>query len=158
MIVAASTNYLLSGRDISRPDISSCPFLCNGTVPGCWPVHTFQPSGRGRTYCSRFGSMLSFAYAHYRQTHAQRILGASSGFQATAQSVVRRSARRGLAEPTGDQSRYRHASFVADNRVIFNIGGNKYRLITHVNFDFRIVYIKFVGTHAEYDRIDPETI
>ena len=54
--------------------------------------------------------------------------------------------------------RYRHASFVADNRVIFNIGGNKYRLITHVNYDFRIVYIKFIGTHAEYDRIDPETI
>jgi mRNA interferase HigB len=47
---------------------------------------------------------------------------------------------------------------VADNRVIFNIGGNKYRLITHVNYDFRIVYIKFIGTHAEYDQIDPETI
>ena len=47
---------------------------------------------------------------------------------------------------------------MADNRVIFNIGGNKYRLVTHVSYDFRIVYIKFVGTHAEYDRIDPETI
>ena len=54
--------------------------------------------------------------------------------------------------------RYRHASFVGDNRVIFNIGGNKYRLVVHVNFDFGIVYIKFVGTHAEYDRIDPETV
>ena len=54
--------------------------------------------------------------------------------------------------------RYRHASFVADNRVIFNIGDNKYRLVTHVNYDYRVVYIKFVGTHAEYDRIDPETI
>ena len=60
--------------------------------------------------------------------------------------------------PQGIKSRYRHASFVADNRVIFNIGGNKYRLITHVNYDFRIVYIKFVGTHGEYDRIDPGTI
>jgi mRNA interferase HigB len=47
---------------------------------------------------------------------------------------------------------------MADNRVIFNIGGNKYRLVTHVNYDYRIVYIKFVGTHAEYDRIDPETL
>ena len=54
--------------------------------------------------------------------------------------------------------RYRHARFVSDNRVIFNIGGNKYRLVVHVNFDFGIVYIKFIGTHAEYDRIDPETI
>jgi mRNA interferase HigB len=47
---------------------------------------------------------------------------------------------------------------VADNRVIFNIGGNKYRLVVHVNYDFRIVYVKFVGTHGEYDRIDPEAI
>jgi mRNA interferase HigB len=54
--------------------------------------------------------------------------------------------------------RYRHASFVVDNRVIFNIGGNKYRLVVHVNYDFRIVYIKFIGTHAEYDQIDPETV
>jgi mRNA interferase HigB len=58
----------------------------------------------------------------------------------------------------GIKRRYRHASFVGDNRVIFNIGGNKYRLVTRVNYDYRIVYIKFVGTHAEYDRIDPETI
>jgi mRNA interferase HigB len=54
--------------------------------------------------------------------------------------------------------RYRHASFVGDNRVIFNVGGNKFRLVVHVNFDFGIVYIKFVGTHAEYDQIDPETV
>lgn len=47
---------------------------------------------------------------------------------------------------------------MADNRIIFNIGGNKYRLVVHVNYDFGIVYIKFVGTHAEYDRINPETI
>ncbi|MFT4585297.1 MAG: mRNA interferase HigB [Gammaproteobacteria bacterium] len=54
--------------------------------------------------------------------------------------------------------RYRHASFVGDNRIIFNVGGNKYRLIVHVNYGFGIVYIKFVGTHDEYDRIDPETV
>ncbi len=73
--------------------------------------------------------------------------------------MVRRGAGRGLEEPSGDQApRYRHASFVADNRVVFNIGGNKYRLVAHVNYDLQIVYIKFVGTDAEYDRIDPETI
>jgi len=60
--------------------------------------------------------------------------------------------------PQGIKRRSRHASFVADNRVVFNIGGNKYRLVAHVNYDLQIVYIKFVGTDAEYDRIDPETI
>lgn len=48
--------------------------------------------------------------------------------------------------------------FVRDNRVIFDIGGNKYRLIAHIGYRHSIVYIKFVGTHAEYDQIDPGTI
>jgi len=48
--------------------------------------------------------------------------------------------------------------FVGDNRVIFDIGGNKYRLVVHVSYRFKRVLIKFVGTHAEYDRIDPETV
>ena len=53
---------------------------------------------------------------------------------------------------------YRHASFLKGNRVIFNVGGNKYRLVVHANYIFGILYIRFVGTHAEYDRIDPEHI
>ncbi len=60
--------------------------------------------------------------------------------------------------PQAIKERYRHASFVADRRVIFNIGGNKYRLIAHVNYDYGIVLVKFIGTHSEYDRIDPETV
>ena len=48
--------------------------------------------------------------------------------------------------------------FVGDNRVIFDLGGNKYRLIAHVSYPFGRVLIKFVGTHAEYDRVDPETV
>ena len=60
--------------------------------------------------------------------------------------------------PQAIKDQYRHASFVADNRVIFNIGGNKYRLVVHVNYDYGIVFVKFVGTHSDYDRIDPETV
>ena len=48
--------------------------------------------------------------------------------------------------------------FVGDNRVIFDLGGNKYRLVVHVSFTFGRLLVKFVGTHAEYDRIDPETV
>jgi mRNA interferase HigB len=44
--------------------------------------------------------------------------------------------------------------FVADNRIIFDIGGNKYRLIVRVSYAYGQVLIKFIGTHAEYDRID----
>lgn len=51
-----------------------------------------------------------------------------------------------------------NVDFVADNRVIFDIAGNKYRLIVHVSYRFKRVLIKFVGTHAEYDKIDPEIV
>ena len=51
-----------------------------------------------------------------------------------------------------------NVDFVGDNRIIFDIGGNKFRLIVHVSYEYRRVLIKFVGTHAEYDRINPETV
>ena len=46
------------------------------------------------------------------------------------------------------------ASFLHGNRVVFNIKGNRYRLIVKINFDYSIVWIRFIGTHAEYSRID----
>lgn len=48
--------------------------------------------------------------------------------------------------------------FVGDNRLVFDIAGNKFRLIGHVAYAYRRVLIKFVGTHAEYDRINRETV
>ncbi len=48
--------------------------------------------------------------------------------------------------------------FVGDSRVIFDIGGNKFRLIVHVAYRYRRVLVKFVGTHKEYDAIDPEGV
>ncbi|MCD6345159.1 MAG: type II toxin-antitoxin system HigB family toxin [Anaerolineae bacterium] len=53
---------------------------------------------------------------------------------------------------------YRNASIVANNRVVFNIKGNRYRLVGGINYEYGIVYIRFVGTHQEYDRIDAATI
>lgn len=52
----------------------------------------------------------------------------------------------------------RNASFLANNRVVFNIKGNRYRLIVAVQYVHGILYIRFVGTHQDYDRIDAATI
>jgi mRNA interferase HigB len=48
--------------------------------------------------------------------------------------------------------------FVADSRIIFDIGGNKFRLIVHVAYAYRRVLVKFIGTHKQYDAIDAETV
>ena len=53
---------------------------------------------------------------------------------------------------------YPSASFLADNRVVFNINGNTYRLIVKINYDYSMIWIRFVGTHAEYDKIDATKI
>lgn len=48
--------------------------------------------------------------------------------------------------------------FVGDNRLIFDLGGNKYRLVVHVSYTYGRVLVKFVGTHAEYDKINAEIV
>jgi mRNA interferase HigB len=60
--------------------------------------------------------------------------------------------------PQDIKNLYASASFVGSNRVVFNIGGNKYRLIVEVQYVAEIVWVKFVGTHAQYDKIDAETV
>lgn len=53
---------------------------------------------------------------------------------------------------------YASASFIGGNRVVFNIKGGNYRLITAVAYRYQAIYIKFIGTHAEYDRVDATTV
>ena len=60
--------------------------------------------------------------------------------------------------PRDIKDHYASFSLVGNNRVLFNIKGNNYRLIVAVAYRFQAVYIKFVGTHAEYDRIDATTL
>ena len=60
--------------------------------------------------------------------------------------------------PSEVKTAYRNASFVENNRVVFNIKGNSYRLVAAINYQYRIVYIRFVGTHQAYDRINASTI
>ena len=56
--------------------------------------------------------------------------------------------------PAQVKERYRSASFIGKDRVVFNVKGNTYRLVVRINYVQRIVFIRFVGTHAEYDRIE----
>jgi mRNA interferase HigB len=74
-----------------------------------------------------------------------------SGWYAEAMKAVWQS-------PHEIKSQYKTASFLCDNRVVFNIGGNKYRLIVKINYPYNTVYIRFIGTHADYDKINAQEI
>lgn len=59
-----------------------------------------------------------------------------------------------FATPTEIKKMFPSCSFVGNNRLIFNIAGNKYRLVAFVRYDLQIIYIRFIGTHAQYDKIN----
>ena len=60
--------------------------------------------------------------------------------------------------PADVKAAYRNASFVGNHRVVFNIAGNKYRLVVALKYSAQIAFIRFVGTHAAYDQIDVEEV
>ncbi len=60
--------------------------------------------------------------------------------------------------PQDIKALYRSADFLPGNRVVFNIKKNRYRLIVHIHYNNGIIFIRFVGTHAEYDKVHAETI
>jgi len=60
--------------------------------------------------------------------------------------------------PNEIKAQYTNASILKDNRVVFNIHGNSYRLIVKINYDFGVIYIRFVGTHEAYDKINANEV
>ena len=60
--------------------------------------------------------------------------------------------------PVDVKQNFRNASIRKDGRAVFNIAGNKYRLVVWINYAYRVVYIRFIGTHAQYDKVDVQTI
>ena len=62
------------------------------------------------------------------------------------------------ATPTDVKREIRSASILEEGRVVFNIAGNKYRIVVWVNYAYRVVYTRFIGTHKQYDAIDAQRI
>lgn len=62
------------------------------------------------------------------------------------------------AAPNDVKAAFGNASILKDGRVVFNIAGNKYRLVVWINYPFKVVYVRFIGTHSQYDAIDAQHI
>ena len=56
------------------------------------------------------------------------------------------------------KQQYKSASIVGEGRVVFNIKGNTYRLVVAMDYEFQVIFIRFIGTHGQYDKIDVKTI
>jgi len=56
------------------------------------------------------------------------------------------------------KQQYKNASIIGEGRVVFNIKGNDYRLVVAIDYDFQVIFIRFIGTHKQYDKIDAKTI
>ena len=56
------------------------------------------------------------------------------------------------------KQQYKNASIVGESRVVFNIKGNTYRLVILIDYEFQVIFIRFIGTHKQYDRIDAKII
>jgi len=83
---------------------------------------------------------------------------AYSDSQAPIESWYEEAIKANWESPQSIKNQYANASICKNNRVVFNIGGNKYRLIVEIQYQANIVWVKFVGTHAQYDKINVEDV
>lgn len=88
----------------------------------------------------------------------KELLGTVPGCRTTVKSLAGRSEKANWQSPMEIKELYRSASILKNSRVVFNIKGNDYRLVTSIFYAAGWVYIKFIGTHKQYDKIDVNTV
>lgn len=105
---------------------------------------------------------MSPTIADHRREHFAGILEPPGTVRCrtAAEGLGERGQSSGLVKPTDVKAMlmFRSADILPNDRVVFNIGGNKYQLVVAVHYRGRRVFIRFIGTHAEYDKVDAATI
>jgi len=98
--------------------------------------------------------MVECHYASVSYQHIARVLGETPQAEIPLRAWFADASRATWKTPADIKAALRNASFVGSNRVVFNINGNDYRLIVTAHYNRGMMYIRFVGTHKEYDAID----
>jgi mRNA interferase HigB len=78
--------------------------------------------------------------------------------QGPLEAWYREAVKAAWSNPMAVKAQYRTASILRGGQVVFNIAGNKYRLVVRINYPTQTVFVRFIGTHRQYDQIDAETI
>lgn len=90
---------------------------------------------------------------HFWETHPQ-----GREAEAALRAWHTEAARADWTTPSDVKAHYRHASVLKSGRVVFNLAGNKFRLVVRINYPYRVIHVRFVGTLTEYDATDVDTI
>lgn len=133
-----------SSRALRGGTFENCPKALDGEHD---PALTQVP------YWDYHAAMRVIAVSHLR-SFWEKYPGAEQALRAWLDEA----SRANWQSPADIKARYASASILRSRRVVFNIKGNDYRLVTAVAYRFGAVYVKFVGTHAEYDKIDADTV
>jgi mRNA interferase HigB len=105
---------------------------------------------------SRYGT--SFIHANHCRQPVARIWENNQAAEQLLKSWVDEVKKAIWRQPADIKDHYRSASVLKNRRIVFNIKGNDYRLVVSVAYRYQAGYVKFIGTHAEYDGIDAETV
>lgn len=102
----------------------------------------------------------SDAAMEFERSHRRRSAGGTAYADALEPMMAWYRQVRGADWATpADVKRYiGNASILNDGRAVFNIAGNKYRIVVWINYPYRVVYVRFIGTHRQYDKIDAQTV
>ena len=106
---------------------------------------------RAKTGAIERGCYYHFSVNHFKAGHSQWQLQIS-------QNAYRQALRADWASPAAVKREIGSASALRDGRVVFNVAGNKYRIVVWINYPYRVVYVRFIGTQAQYDEIDAQSI
>jgi mRNA interferase HigB len=136
--------------------IGSC-LLVYGNLPGL-PLHPRNTPGEGLALAPISGALYNVAMRIIARRTLREFWEQHPDARQALQAWYADVKRADWKTPTEIKASYRNASFLANNRVVFNVKGNQYRVIVVVQYQHGIVYIRFVGTHREYDRIDAARI
>lgn len=88
----------------------------------------------------------------------REFLGKNKDCEQQLKSWFREATKAEWENPNQIQAEYQSASILNVNRVVFNIKGNNYRLVIKISYEYQMVWIRFIGTHKEYDKINANTI
>ena len=110
------------------------------------------------TPCSHSGSIYILLMHVVSKSTLREFWGKRPDSKTPLMAWYREASKATWQNPAQVKAIFGSADVVKDNRIIFDIGGNKYRLVVHFHYSAQIARIKFIGTHNEYDKIDPSTV